>query len=114
MLASSTKAAWTARVAASPRSTVPRATCSDDGFIVRPRENDLAGFFERPDHAHDRALRLLDRLEADRPEQLDLLVEVLRRALRHVLHDLLAHDVLDAFQRDGEVLGVDLAQDELH
>src|SRR5882762_4981724 len=92
------------------RSTRPRIRFSDDQFIAASRHVDLAGLLERADDAHDAVLRLFDRLELDRSEELDLLGEVGGRALGHVLHDLVAHLLIHALQRDRELLGVDRAQ----
>src|SRR4051812_6772777 len=96
-----------------PVSTRPRVRRSDDELIVASRHVDLAGLFERADHTHDARLRLFDGLQLDRAEQLDFLGEVGRRALGHVLHDLVAHLLVDTLERDRELLGVDRAEYEL-
>src|SRR5690349_23459806 len=94
-------------------STRPRERLSDDQFIATPRHVELTGLFERADDTHDAGLRLFHGLELDRAEQLDLLGEVRGRALRHVLHDLVAHLLVDTLERNCELLGVDRAQHEL-
>src|SRR3954469_23043483 len=60
-----------------------------DELIVGPSpDGDGAGLLETPDRLDDLGMRLLHLLEADRPEQVDLLEQVLRGALGEVLGDL--------------------------
>src|SRR5918998_5702398 len=60
---------------------LPRLTSGDEIVLTAPRDGQHALLLEGADDADDLGLRLLDRPRADRAQQLDLLGEVLGRAL---------------------------------
>src|SRR5690242_7838351 len=65
-------------------------------LAIATADHDRLGLLECPHLGHDAALRLLDDAPELRRLVLDLLEQHLRRALRHVGHDLVAHLVGDA------------------
>src|SRR5689334_2904972 len=81
--------------------------------LLGPADHDRAGLLELADDGDDASLRLLDHAAALRRLELHLLRQHLRAALGHVLHDLVLHLVGDAAQGQGQVLLVDLLEDEL-
>src|ERR671933_1049185 len=78
--------------AALPRSTLARGSAvvavSDNELIPASSsgKNNLAGFLQAADGAHDGALGLAHRAHAHRAEDVDLVGQVGRRPLRHVRH----------------------------
>src|SRR4051812_2584471 len=98
------------------RAAAPRSTWrgSLDELIAPPRHDDLVAFFQGADDLDDAIPRVLDVAEPDRPEEADLFGEVGGRPFRQVAEHLLAHQVGGALQRHGQVLGVDLAEQQLH
>src|SRR5690242_9120824 len=85
------RSAAVARTSAPCNTRLRERGTSDDKLITAPRHVDLARFLEHAYRTYDSGLRLFDRLQLDRSEQLNLLGEVGRRAFGHVLHDLVAH-----------------------
>src|SRR3954466_3433438 len=104
----------TARMSRAAAARITRARGLVDELIGPPGKHDLAGLFERTDDLDDLVASLFHVGETHRSEQVDLLGQVAGGPLGEVAHDLLAHLGTGALQGDGEVLGVDLAQHELH
>src|SRR4051794_16640260 len=86
---------------------------ADELIVVSPPDHDLARLLERADDLDDLGLRLLDLAQAYRAEHVDLVDEVLGGAFGQVAGDLVADVLADALERGGEVVGLDLAQDQL-
>src|SRR5438105_8859234 len=102
-------------VVAEPRITrLRRSLSSLNELIGSPREHDLVRLLEGADDLDDVVPRLFDILEADRAEQVDLLGQVAGSPLRQVAHDLALDLGGGALEGEGQVLGVDLAEHQLH
>src|SRR3954470_8783109 len=85
---SSVKGTDRRRVVIAPRSTRLRVNSLDE-LITTSRQHDLVRLLEGADDLDDVVAGLFDVLEADRPEQVDLLGQVAGGPFRQVAHDLL-------------------------
>src|SRR3569832_1033066 len=81
---------------------------------VAAGNDDLAALFQQPDDCDHALLRLLDRLEADRPHELHVFPQHVARAVGHVLEDAGLDVFADALEREPEVLYLHLPQDLLN
>src|SRR3954447_13524452 len=105
---------WAGTGAATPAAGNAAAkTSADELIVIPPPDHDLARLLEGADDLDDLGLRLLDLAQAYRAEHVDLVDEVLGGAFGQVAGDLVADVLADALERGGEVVGLDLAQDQL-
>src|SRR5689334_15138839 len=82
------------------KSNAESATLGDELiFAIAAADHDRLRLLERAHLGHDAALRLLDDAAKLGRLVLDLLEQHLRRALRHVCHDLVADLLGDAAKR---------------
>src|SRR3954469_6496876 len=102
-------------VVAELRITRLRRSWSSLNELIGPsREHDLVRLLEGADDLDDVVPRLFDILETHRSEQVDLLGQVAGGPLRQVAHDLVLDLGRGALEGEGQVLGVDFAEYQLH
>src|SRR5207302_707460 len=87
---------------------------SDKGVLPAPAERDLLLLLEAADDADDVRLRLLDVLQPHRSHAAHVLLQDLRRALRDVAEDLVAHRRARGLEGEHQVLARDLLEHHLH
>src|SRR5829696_8255077 len=92
-----------ARSAPLPRSRTPSR---DELIVLSTGQREDALLLERADDTDHLGLGLLDRAGADRAEHLDLLGQVLGRALGEVPGDLVADVGPHTLERRGQVVGL--------